>query len=251
MGVRDRSGCHVEGLFPLDAGRAPGAECFPLHFEYCGWKQLQDRISGRKVSIAEWRSRTIYRACSEDDEIVHLFWEYVAECETHSYQQLRMLFQWFTGWACSPGTDWKFQIHVVDDASQLVAGRERLPAMVLCMTDDDSYENRGVKTPTLYLPKYADRWEFQAEGGCGWRPFESEGAPIINGEVSATATLCTEAAGVKYRITLSSQDQGVAEELDGGGAPGEKYAIRLITAKATLEQKMWWAVRGGHTMDGE
>merc|ERR1712100_985906 len=103
--------------------------------------------------------------------------------------------------------------------------------MILCMTDDDSNASgRGVKTPTLNLPKYQDRWEVQTNDG--WRPFDA-GVPFIPGEDFDCP------AGF---ISFASPDSAclIGEECS---------ALRRISARDTLERKMMWAGRGGANMD--
>jgi len=112
------------------------------------WQQVQDRISGQRLDpeafIEEWRGKTTYQGCGEEDENVKLWWDYVSE---HTPAELQRLFSWCTGYAAIPTTAWKFQIKAVDDTA-------RCPTINTCMTDDPSAANRGVKMPTLYLPGY-------------------------------------------------------------------------------------------------
>jgi hypothetical protein len=113
------------------------------------WQQVQDRVSGRRLDstssfVQEWRSRTTYHSCGEDDESVKQWWSYVSE---RTAEELPVLFAWCTGFAAIPVTAWKFQIRAVEDTSLF-------PTINTCMTDDPSAANLGVKMPTMYLPAY-------------------------------------------------------------------------------------------------
>eukprot|EP00930_Biecheleria_cincta_P032993 TRINITY_DN22853_c0_g3_i1.p1 TRINITY_DN22853_c0_g3~~TRINITY_DN22853_c0_g3_i1.p1 ORF type:complete len:1007 (-),score=152.32 TRINITY_DN22853_c0_g3_i1:130-3150(-) len=205
---------------------------FPLHVKFQGWRKVQSLISGFRVEVDAWKAKTVYRGSAGDREpIVKLWWEYVSGCEARNYEELRQLFQWCTGWASVPTTDWKFQISILDEPSQIEPGKERLPSMILCMTDDSSVANSGVKTPTLNLPRYADRWERQTP--YGWVPFE----PGVAFEPGVSFD-CDQG-----RVTFTSAEEGTLDAAD------LSQSLRLVSAQTTLAQKMWWALCGGQNMD--
>lgn len=205
---------------------------FPLHVKFQGWRRVQSLISGFRVEVDAWKAKTIYRgSAGENEPIVNLWWQYVSGCEARNYEELRQLFQWCTGWASVPTTDWKFQISILDEPSQIEPGKERLPSMILCMTDDSSVANSGVKTPTLNLPRYADRWERQTPDG--WLPFE----PGVAFEPGVSFD-CDQG-----RVTFTSAEEGALDAAD------LSEALRLVSAQTTLAQKMWWALCGGQNMD--
>lgn len=205
---------------------------FPLHVNFQGWRRVQSLISGFHVDVAAWKTKTIYRgSVGEHDAIVNLWWQYVSGCEARNYEELRQLFQWCTGWASVPTTEWKFQINILDEPSQIEPGKERLPSMILCMTDDSTVANSGVKTPTLNLPRYADRWERRTPDG--WLPFE----PGVAFEPGVSFD-CDQG-----RVTFTSAEEGTLD------APNYSQALRFVSAQTTLAQKMWWALCGGQNMD--
>jgi hypothetical protein len=135
--------------------------------ESLSWRQVQERISGRRldpeVFIREWRSRTTYQSCEETDESVRLWWSYVCRCTA---EELSQLFTWCTGFGAIPVTAWKFQIKLIDDP-------RRCPTINMCMTDDPSAANRGIKMPTISLPAYtsmstlAQKMEWAMAGASG------------------------------------------------------------------------------------
>lgn len=225
--VTEQDGTRVVSLTDQDRTWVPAM--FPLRVTFQGWKRLQSLVSGFRVELDLWRPKTIYRLCNEDDEIVRVWWNFVAECDARSYEELRELFQWCTGWASAPTTSWKFQICVVDDPSYLTPGKERLPSMILCMSDSSGSGSQGVKTPTLNLPRYEGRWELAAAEAEDWQPFEPG--------VSFVAVQDFECE--LGQVTFSSDEEGT---VDG-------RVLRYVSAQAMLTQKMWWAVRGGQNMD--
>eukprot|EP00929_Paragymnodinium_shiwhaense_P031970 TRINITY_DN1779_c0_g3_i1.p1 TRINITY_DN1779_c0_g3~~TRINITY_DN1779_c0_g3_i1.p1 ORF type:complete len:1004 (+),score=229.06 TRINITY_DN1779_c0_g3_i1:16-3027(+) len=81
------------------------------------WQTVQDRISGRRLEsseafVKEWRGKTTYSSCDEENETVSLWWDYVSELPV---EELSALFSWCTGFATIPVTAWKFQIKAVED----------------------------------------------------------------------------------------------------------------------------------------
>lgn len=230
-------------------------------------------ISGAPVTCGAWQARTSYRQCEPTDLLVQEWWRYVEEQEQMGYESIRSLFQWCTGYPSLPHCNWTFQLCFTDD------DLSRLPKACFCTTESPE---GGSKMPTLFMPRYRDRWEIEADDGSWQVVAQAIRAPECAEDVADTSTEFEGLDGIRYAMRFVSVDEATAEEWEesedesadesGDESSGELKAPKtpesdeaafatpkppprrmrrvLNSAQQVMREKLAWAPAGNH-MDDE